>query len=78
MDHDSYWYRYFAARHDIELYIGLVSIGFSLISTLTGKTLVKGQGIVSRADDPKVFAWNVTLVGAMGAILLGLFFFGPS
>ena len=78
MDHDSYWYQYFAARHDVELYIGLFSIGFALISTITGKTLVKYQGIVSRAEDPKGFWLNIVVVGAMGAICLGLFLFGPS
>jgi hypothetical protein len=78
MDHDSYWYQYFAARRDVELYIGLFSIGFSLISTITGKTLVKYQGIVSRTEDPKEFWQTVILVYAMGAIFLGLFLFGPS
>jgi hypothetical protein len=78
MDHDSYWYQYFAARHNVELYIGLGSIGFALISLVTGKTLVKYQGIVSRAEDPKRFWQNVVVVCAMGAIFLGLFLFGPS
>jgi hypothetical protein len=78
MDHDSYWYQYFAARRDVELYLGLGSIAFALISTATGKTLVKFQGIVSRVEDPKGFWWNVAVIGAMGAIFLGLFFFGPS
>ena len=77
VDHASYLYRYFAARHDIELYIGLGSIGFALVSMITGKTLVKYQGIVSRAEDPKGFWQNVAVVGAMGAIFLGLFLFGP-
>jgi hypothetical protein len=78
MDHDSYWYQYFAARRDVELYLGLGSIAFALISMATGKTLVKFQGIVSRAEDPRGFWGNVAVVCAMGAILLGLFLFGPT
>jgi len=78
MDHDSYWYQYFAARRDVELYLGLGSIAFSFISMVAGKTLVRFRGIVSRAEDPKGFWWNVAVVSAMGAILLSLFLFGPS
>lgn len=78
MDHDSYWYQYFATRRDVELYLGLGSIAFALISMAIGRTLVRFQGIVSRVEDPKGFWWNVAVVGAMGAIFLGLFLFGPS
>jgi len=78
MDHDSYWYQYFAARRDVELYIGLGSIGFALVSVIAGKTLVKFQGAVSRAEEPNGFWWNVATFCAMGTIFLGLFFFGPS
>jgi hypothetical protein len=78
MNHDSYWYQYFAARRNVELYLGLGSIAFALISMVTGKTLVKFQGIVSRAEDRKGFWWNVAVVSAMGAVFLSLFLFGPS
>jgi hypothetical protein len=78
MNHDSYWYQYFAARRDVELYLGLGLIAFALISTATGKTLVRFKGIVSRVEDPKGFWWDVAIVSAMGATLLGLFLFGPS
>lgn len=78
MDHDGYWFRYLAARHDIALKIGLVFLGVVLISVITGKTLVKGQGIVSKTEDPKTFWGTVIslLVGA--AVLIGLYAFGPS
>ena len=78
MDHDGYWYRYMAARHDVLLYIGLVCLGVVLISVLTGKTLVKGQGIVSKTKDPKNFWGNVTTFLVLGAALIGLYAFGPS
>lgn len=78
MDHSSYWYQYFAARRDVEFYLGLGSIAFALISMVTGKTLDRYQGIVSRAENPKGFWGNVAVVSAMGAIFLGLFLFGPS
>ena len=36
MDHDSYWYHYFAARRDVELYLGLGSIAFAFRPHLNG------------------------------------------
>jgi hypothetical protein len=78
MDPDGYWYRYFAARHDIILKIGLVVLGIVLISVLTGKTLVKGRGIVSETSDPKTFWGNVIILLVLGAACIGLWAFGPS
>ena len=78
MDHDSYWYRYLAARHDTSIGIALIFIGAALLSSLTGKTLVRFQGIVSRAKDPKGFWQAVISLYVIGAIFLSLFVFGPS
>jgi hypothetical protein len=75
MMHDGYWYRYLAARRDISLYIALVLFGFVIISTLTGKTLVKSQEIVSRNEDPKTFWWCVGSCCVAGTVLLGLYAF---
>ena len=78
MDHDGYWYKYLAARHGIALYMGLVFLGVVLISVITGKTLVKGEGIVSKAKEPKTF-WGAVISLLVGAVvLIGLYAFGPS
>ena len=55
MGNGSYWHEYLMARNQVFLVLGVVLMALVLISTLTGITLVKYQGIVSRADDPKVF-----------------------
>jgi hypothetical protein len=78
MDHGGYWYGYLAARHDTCLGIALICIGAALLSSFTGKTLVRFQGIVSRAQDPKGFWQAVVGIYVIGAIFLGLFLFGPS
>jgi hypothetical protein len=77
MDQDGYWYRYLAARHDTFLYLGLFCLGAALISALTGKTIVKFRGIVSRDKEPKDFWQNVVVILGMGVALIGLFIFGP-
>ena len=45
MYNGSYWRGYFMARHHVSLVIGIVLEAGALISTLTGKTFVKYQGI---------------------------------
>jgi hypothetical protein len=45
MDHDSYWHGYLMARHHTFLILGIVLMVMSLIFTLTGRCLVRFQGI---------------------------------
>jgi hypothetical protein len=71
MDDGSYWHGYLMARQNVFLIIGIVLMVMTLVSTLTGRCLVKYQGIVSRAEDPKAF-W----LGTAGYCLLGLFCLG--
>ncbi len=78
MDHDGYWYRYLAARHDFALKFGLVILCAALVSILSGKTLVKFRGIVARSEDPKTFWESVVTLVVMGVALIGLYAFGPS
>jgi hypothetical protein len=75
MNHDSYWYGYLMARHDISLILGTVLIGIALSSTLTGVCLVKFQGIIMRAKDPKTFWQNVALYYLLGLLCLGLYLY---
>lgn len=58
-------------RQHMPLLIGIVSLLMAVAFTLIGETLTRYHGIVSRAEDPKRFWWNV-----VGFFLVGLFFIG--
>ncbi len=75
MDHDSYWYRYLLARHDVFFYMGVVCVASALIFTVSGGCLVKYQGIVLRSKDPKTFWQNVAVYYALGFISIALYFY---
>ena len=75
MDQDSYWHGYLMARHRAFLVTGIVLMGVTLISTLTGTCLVKYRGFVFRAEDPKEFWQNVALYCVLGLISLGLYLY---
>jgi hypothetical protein len=75
MDHDSYWYGYLMARHHTFLILGTVLMVMALISTLAGRCLVKGQGIINRAEDPKTFWQNVAMYYLLGLLCLGLYLY---
>jgi len=75
MDHDSYWYRYLMARHHMALILGTVLMAMALIFTLTGRCLVKYQGIVNRDKDPKTFWQNVAVYYLLGLLFLGLYLY---
>jgi hypothetical protein len=78
MDHDGYWYKYLAARHDLDIEIGFSLLFAVLISLLTGKTLVKFRGIVSESEDPKTYWEAVIALLVLGGVFIGLYAFGPS
>jgi hypothetical protein len=71
----SYWHAYLIARHHVSLVIGVVLMAVVMISVLTGRTLVKYQGIVSRADDPKMFWESVVVDCLLGLVFLGLYLY---
>jgi hypothetical protein len=75
MGQDSYWHEYLMARHHTSLILGTVLMVMALIFTLTGRCLVKYQGIISRADDPKTFWQNVALYYLLGLLCLGLYLY---
>lgn len=75
MDQGSYWHGYLMARHQVFMWMGIVLVAMTLIFTLTGQCLVKYQGIVSRAEDPKTFWQNVALYFVLGLIFLGLYLY---
>jgi hypothetical protein len=75
MDQYPYWHGYFMARHHVFLVMGSVLMAMTLIFTLTGQCLVKYQGIVSRAEDPKGFWQGVATYFVLGLVCLGLFLY---
>ena len=75
MDHDSYWYGYLMARHHTFLILGTVLMVMALIFTLTGECLVKYQGIIKRAEDPKTFWRSVAVYYLLGLLCLGLYLY---
>ena len=75
MDHDSYWYGYLMARHHTFLILGTVLLVMALIFTLTGRCLVKDQGIINRAKDPKTFWQNVAVYYLLSLLCLGLYLY---
>jgi hypothetical protein len=75
MDNGSYWHGYLMARHHVSLVLGVVLMAVVLISILTGRTLVKYQRIVSRADDPKTFWGSVVVDCLLGLVFLGLYLY---
>jgi hypothetical protein len=45
----------------------------AVIGTFTGETLVRFQGVIRRAEDPKGFWWDVALYYFFGAIFIALY-----
>jgi energy-coupling factor transporter transmembrane protein EcfT len=65
MDHFSY----LIDRQHRFLLIGIILLIVAVLFTLSGETLERFHGVVSRAKDPKRFWWNVAMY-----YLGGLFF----
>jgi hypothetical protein len=75
MDHDSGWYGYLIARHNIFLILGTALFGLAVISTLTGICLDKYRGIIDRTKDPKMFWQNVAAYYLIGILFFGLYLY---
>ena len=63
------------ARHHTFLILGIVLMVMSLIFTVTGRCLVKYEGMVSRAEDPKTFWQSIALYCLLGLLSLGLYLY---
>jgi hypothetical protein len=63
------------ARHHTSLILGTVLVVMALIFTLTGKCLVKNQGIINRAEDSKTFWQTVAVYYLLGLLFLGLYLY---
>ena len=63
------------ARQHTFLILGTVLMVMALIFTLTGRCLVKYEGIIHRAKGPKTFWQNVALYYLLGLLCLGLYLY---
>jgi hypothetical protein len=75
MNNGSYWHGYLVARHHVFLVMGIVLMAATLISAITGTTLVKYQGIVSRAEDPEAFREGIITYCVLGLVCLALYLY---
>lgn len=75
MDHDSYWHGYLMARSHVFLILGIVLMLMTLIFTLTGECLVRGEGLISRAENPKTFWQTIAVYCLLGLFCLGLYLY---
>ncbi len=55
------------------LLLGFLFLIVAGISMCTGKTLTRGQGLVSRAEEPKTFWWIVAVWFLAGILFIGGF-----
>jgi hypothetical protein len=63
------------AQRDWFLILAAFSMVMGLISTLTGRILVRGRGIVRRTEDAYAF-WQMVILCYLGGLLcVGLFLF---
>lgn len=68
----SYWLLYLTSRRYVSMYIGLACVLIAAVSVLTGKTLERYHGVVSRDEDPKRFRGDILTYVAMGLFFIGL------
>jgi hypothetical protein len=68
MDH----YSYLIDRQHRFLLVGIVLLVMSVVFTLTGESLERYGGIVSRAEEPKRFRWNVAFFFLGGIFFIAL------
>jgi len=74
--HDaSYWHKYIMARHQTALILGIVLIAMALIFTLSGRCLVKGQGIIYRDEDPGTFWQSIAVYCLLSLCFFGLYLY---
>jgi hypothetical protein len=67
-----YWFSYLTSRRYVCLYIGLACLLIAAVSVLTGKTLERYHGLVSRDEEPKRFWGDIVTYLIAGLIFIGL------
>ena len=74
MDH----YSYLIDRQHRFLLIGIILLVVAVVFTLAGESLERGGRIVSRAEQPKQFWWNVVSFYLGGVFFIALYFYRNS
>jgi H+/Cl- antiporter ClcA len=74
MDH----YSYLMDRQHRFLLIGIIVLVIAVIFTLTGQSLERFGRMVSRAEEPKRFWWNVAMFYLGGIFFIALYFYQNS
>ena len=74
MDH----YSYLIDRQHRFLLIGIVLLLIAVVFTLAGESLELYGHMVSRAEEPKRFWWNVAMFYVGGTVFIALYLFNIS
>ena len=74
MDHFSY----LIDRQHRFLLIGIILLVVAVVFTLAGESLERYGRMVSRAEEPKRFWWNVAMFYVGGAVFIALYLFNIS
>jgi H+/Cl- antiporter ClcA len=77
--HGSGWnidhYSYLIDRQHTLLFIGIILLVMTAVFTLSGETLERYHGFVSRAEEPKRFWWDVVVYFLGGLFFIGLYLY---
>jgi hypothetical protein len=76
MDPDHY--SYLIDRQHRFLLIGIVLFVIAAVFTLTGESLERGGLMVTRAEEPKRFWWNVAMFFVGGIFFIALYLYNKS
>jgi len=71
-------YSYLLDKQHRILLIGIVLLVMTAVFTLSGETLERYHGIVSRAEEPKRFWWDVVVYFLLGLFFIGLYWYQNS
>jgi predicted cation transporter len=68
-------FSYLIDRQHRFLLVGIVLLAVTAVFTLSGETLERYNGVVSRAQDSKRFRWNVVMYFLAGLFFIGLYLY---
>lgn len=71
-------FSYLIDRQHRFLLFGIVLLVMTAVFTLSGETLERYHGIISRAEEPKRFWWDVVLYFLGGLFFIGLYLYQNS
>jgi hypothetical protein len=72
------YFSYLIDRQHRFLLIGILLLVMAVFFTLTGETVERWRGIVSRSEESKRFWWDVALIYLGGIFFIALYLFNRS